>query len=160
MKKVLPVLVLTSFLTVLMAPMAVLAAECGNCVTPPTNAAGGCTCGANVLTQESGLYCYNGTVYSSQSACIAAAGGSTTGATGDYQFLLDIADRVKTVITIVAGSIAAVMVVVAGFLFLTAAGNQNTIGTARKMLIWALVGLAIVLLAQALVALVRYLVGA
>ena len=47
----------------------------------------------------------------------------------------------------VAISICAIIIVYAGFLFITSAGNQQKVQTAQKALTWALIGLAVVLIA-------------
>ena len=44
--------------------------------------------------------------------------------------------------------IAVIMILVAAFQFLTAAGNEEKVSTARKSLIWGLVGIAVALFAR------------
>jgi len=61
---------------------------------------------------------------------------------------------VKTVINIlsvVVGAVAVIMVIMAGFRYITSAGDSNKIASAKNTLIYALVGLAIVMLAQLIV---------
>lgn len=45
-------------------------------------------------------------------------------------------------------AIAIIMILVAAFQFLTAAGNEEKVATARKSLIWGLVGIAVALFAR------------
>ncbi len=45
-------------------------------------------------------------------------------------------------------AIAIIMILVAAFQFLTAAGNEEKVSTARKSLIWGLVGIAVALFAR------------
>lgn len=45
--------------------------------------------------------------------------------------------------------ICPIIIVYAGFLYITAAGNPQKIETAQKTLVWALIGLAVVLVASA-----------
>jgi len=58
-----------------------------------------------------------------------------------------IADAVGTLIA----SLGAAMIVVAGILYLTSAGSPERIGTAKKALIYAIVGIAIGLAAKEIV---------
>lgn len=55
--------------------------------------------------------------------------------------------------------IAAIMLVVSGFFFITAAGSAEKVGTARTMLINALIGVAVALAAKGLVMVVRSILG-
>ena len=55
-------------------------------------------------------------------------------------------------------AIAVLMLIIAGFTWMTSGGNEEKITTARKMLIWALVGIAIALLSRGLVTLIQTLV--
>lgn len=55
--------------------------------------------------------------------------------------------------------LSALMILIAGFLYMTGGGNPEKIKTAHKMLIWALVGIGIVLLANAAGAIIRGILG-
>ena len=56
--------------------------------------------------------------------------------------------------------VAVIMIVASGFLFITAAGDAEKVKKARNLLIYALVGVAVALLANGLIALVRMVIGA
>lgn len=67
---------------------------------------------------------------------------------------LEISNVVKVVLnilSIVAGVAAVIMVVVAGLRYTLSAGDANSISAAKKTLVYALVGLAIVALSQFIV---------
>jgi len=49
--------------------------------------------------------------------------------------------------------IAPLMIIIAGFYFVTAAGNPDQINTAKKIILWALIGLLIVLCAKGIIGL-------
>ncbi len=51
--------------------------------------------------------------------------------------------------------ISMILVVYAGFLYITSAGNEDKIKTAQKTLTWALIGFAIVLIARGVPALIQ-----
>ena len=72
-------------------------------------------------------------------------------------FALGTADLESTVIQIVQwvlgllGLIAVIMIIYGGFIWLTAGGNEDKIGSAKRIISAAVVGLIIVLLAWAIV---------
>ncbi len=59
-----------------------------------------------------------------------------------------------SIISIVAGVIAVIILIVAGIRFATSQGNAQTVSTVRSTVIYAIVGLVVAVLAQALVQLV------
>ena len=56
-------------------------------------------------------------------------------------------------------AVAALFLIIAGFMFVTAAGNPETVTKARGMLINALIGVAVALGARGLVAVVSSILG-
>lgn len=56
-------------------------------------------------------------------------------------------------------SVAAIMYVVAGYRFITAAGDPEKIITAKKMVLWVSIGLAIVAASKGIVSLIGLLLG-
>jgi hypothetical protein len=76
------------------------------------------------------------------SGCSTAAGSSSVST---------IMSTVINILSIVVGFAAVVMIVVAGLRFITAGGDSNGIAAARSSIIYALVGLIIVAIAQVLV---------
>ena len=60
-----------------------------------------------------------------------------------------ITDSVKY-LTIFIGMIAVIMMIYAGFLFVTSAGDANRIATAKKAILYAIIGVAIIAVAQIL----------
>jgi len=74
----------------------------------------------------------------------------TTGSTS----VASIAKGVVSFISVLAGIIAVIMIIVAGLRFITANGDSNGISRARTALFYAAIGLAVAALAQVLVLLV------
>jgi len=56
---------------------------------------------------------------------------------------------------ILAFPITAILIVYAGFLYITSAGNDEKVKTAQKALIWAIVGFAVVLVARSVPAIIE-----
>ncbi len=54
---------------------------------------------------------------------------------------------------------AAIMIVIAGFYFVTASGDPERVATARNFVLWALIGVLVAFLSRGMVALVRRIVG-
>ena len=52
------------------------------------------------------------------------------------------------ILTFVVGAIAVIMMIYAGFLFVTSAGDANKIATAKKAVLYAVIGVAIIAIAQ------------
>lgn len=70
--------------------------------------------------------------------------------------LCHIASEIGTVIA----SLGAIMIIVAGFFYLTSAGSPERIGVAKKALIYAIAGIAIGLAATIIVNVVKDVIGA
>lgn len=63
-------------------------------------------------------------------------------------------ERIQTIInilTIIIGIVAVILIIINGLRFITAGGDSNAISAARNGLLYAIVGLIIVALAQAIV---------
>lgn len=60
----------------------------------------------------------------------------------------------------VVGAVATLMFLIAGIVFLVSAGNPNSIQRARKIALYAAIGLAISLLGSGLITFIQYLIGA
>lgn len=71
---------------------------------------------------------------------------------GELEELIDTV--IDWVFTIVMG-LAILFIILAAFFYITAAGNPETIGKGKTMLIYALVGIAVALLARGLPLLIR-----
>ena len=67
------------------------------------------------------------------------------GETSDVSTLLS---NIVNFLIWLAFPIAAILIVYAGFLYITSAGNEEKVKTAQKALIWALVGFGVVLIAS------------
>lgn len=55
--------------------------------------------------------------------------------------------------------IAPIILIIAGFMYVTSAGDPNRVGTAKKMILYAVIGLAVILLAKGLVAVLKSIIG-
>jgi len=57
-------------------------------------------------------------------------------------------------------AVAVVFIIIAGWTFLTAGGNPDSVTKARQMLIYALIGIAVAVLAKSMPAIIKVLLGA
>ncbi|MDO8474187.1 MAG: pilin [bacterium] len=71
----------------------------------------------------------------------------------------DVVDRILNILFFIAIAVAPVMIIVAGFKFLTGGGNPETLQGARQMLIWTAVGFGIILLSKGIVMILRSIIG-
>lgn len=70
--------------------------------------------------------------------------------------LLKIADGVGTLVA----SLAVIMLIVSGIMFLLSSGSPERIGTAKKALTYAIIGIVIGLAAKSIVQIIQNLIGA
>jgi|SRR5581483_10858720 len=83
-------------------------------------------------------------------AGIGLAGGSCTG-NGSADRANTLATTLINVFSVVVGVIAVVMIIIAGAKFITSNGDTSKVASAKTSIIYAIVGLIIVVLAQTIV---------
>lgn len=81
-------------------------------------------------------------------ASCTAAPGSTT---ANVSSLNGIIKTIVNVFSIIVGVIAVIMIIVGGFKYITSGGDSGKVGSAKNTIIFAIVGLIIVALAQFIV---------
>jgi len=164
MKKVLSVLILTSFLAVLAVPALVSAID--NCPYRSCNGVNpiGCRCGSAVTT-DSHKWCTTEMAFNNYDNCYAAMGGGsgngyqeaptviTTG--GD---LVNLINKVGNWIFTILLAVAGIMLIMAGFFWITAGGNPENVKKASDMLRNSLIGVAVAVGAKGLVLLIENIV--
>jgi hypothetical protein len=79
-----------------------------------------------------------------------------SGSGGD---LAKLADKLANALIIIAIPIAVIMIIVAGIMYLTSGGDKGRVSTANRMLLWTLVGLAIIFIGKGFVYLVQDIIG-
>jgi hypothetical protein len=83
--------------------------------------------------------------------CAGIATASGTGCNGSNTTLNKVVAAGVNILSVAIGITAVVMIMVAGFKYITAGGDAGSIGSAKNTIIYAIVGLVIVALAQAIV---------
>ena len=73
--------------------------------------------------------------------------GSGTGQTD----ISNLASRITNLFSLIVGIAAVIMVVYSGFRYITSGGDSNRVGSAKNSLIYAIIGLVIVAMAQFIV---------
>lgn len=73
---------------------------------------------------------------------------ATKGSESHFQKVLA---SIINIFSLVVGVVAVIMVIFAGFKYITSGGNQESVKTAKQALIYAIIGLVIVALAQIIV---------
>lgn len=74
----------------------------------------------------------------------------------DFQELVD---KIIDFIFFVAIAIAPIMLIIAGFIFLTAGGNPQKISQAKSLILYTVIGFVVVLLAKGLIAILESVLG-
>ena len=68
--------------------------------------------------------------------------------------------KIITGVAGLVGAISVIMITVAGIMYLLSAGSPEKMGTAKKALFYAIIGLAIAISASAIVAVIKEIIGA
>ena len=68
---------------------------------------------------------------------------------------IEIINRITNYLMWIAIVSAPMMIIVAAFTFLTSGGNERKVATAKKMLMWAIIGIALVVVSKGVVSLIR-----
>ena len=98
-------------------------------------------------------------VSSRDAACQGVSlGGSSCDTVNSGESLVATIVKVIKLLTYVAGIVAVVMIIVGGFKYMTSGGDSNKVASAKSTLIWALIGLIVVALAQFIINFVMKLV--
>jgi hypothetical protein len=83
--------------------------------------------------------------------CAGIATASGTGCNGSNTTLNNVVANGVNILSVVIGITAVVMIMVAGFKYVTAGGDSSQLGSAKNTLIYAIIGLVIVGLSQSIV---------
>jgi hypothetical protein len=63
----------------------------------------------------------------------------------------DIAKKIINILSVLVGAVAVIMIIFGGFRYVTSAGNDSNVSAAKNTILYAIVGLIIVALAQVVV---------
>lgn len=106
----------------------------------PISASAACTSIGNQVSKGAEGAASGGT----SSTCDTASGVDETGVTSA-------AHKIVNLFSIIVGIIAVVMIIYGGFRYITSGGDSGRVGSAKNTLIYAIIGLIIVALAQIIV---------
>lgn len=94
---------------------------------------------------------YVGAIDSSKQAICRGAGLAGSGCGSSGGGLNRVVNGVLTILSIIVGVAAVIMIIISGFKYITSGGDAGKVSSAKTSLIYALVGLVVVALAQVLV---------
>jgi len=77
----------------------------------------------------------------------------------EYETFGELIDAIIKFIFYIAVVIAPLMAIIGAFYILTAGGDPKKIGTGKNIIIYTLIGLAIIMLARGLIAMIESLIG-
>ena len=70
--------------------------------------------------------------------------------------VIDVIEKVIDILSLVVGIGSVLMITISGFRFVVSGGEANTVKSARSGIVYALIGIVVVVLAQAIVAFVLH----
>jgi len=76
------------------------------------------------------------------------SGNSNGGCTASGSNLNDLLKKIIDIFSVIVGAVAVIMIIIGGFRYVISSGNDQAVGGAKNTIIFALVGLVIVALAQ------------
>jgi hypothetical protein len=85
-----------------------------------------------------------------------AGGGCTTLSTTAESKVNSIIALIINIFSVIVGIIAVIMIIIGGFRYITSGGNDQNVASAKNTILYAIIGLVIVALAQLIV---RYVLG-
>ena len=99
--------------------------------------------------------------FASVALAVDAPGGGTVESSGieDMDDVVELIEAIAGWFQVIVLALAVFMIIWSGFTWMTAGGDDEKLGEARQRLIYALVGIAVVVVAYGLVALMTTLVG-
>jgi len=77
----------------------------------------------------------------------------------EYETFGELIDAIIKFIFYIAVVVTPLMIIIGAFYILTAGGDPKKIGTGKNIIIYTLIGLAIILLARGLIAMIESLIG-
>ncbi len=90
-------------------------------------------------------------------ACVAvggtldAAGNCVSSDPNDKKTVTDVIKTVIEILSFIVGALAIIMIIVGGIRYVTSGGDANSISAAKNTILYAIVGLVIAVLAEAMV---------
>jgi len=77
----------------------------------------------------------------------------------EYETFGELIDAIIQFIFYIAVVVAPLMVIIGAFYLLTAGGDPKKIGTGKNIIVYTMIGLAIVMLARGLIAMIESIIG-
>lgn len=85
------------------------------------------------------------------SARVGAGLGEADAVSGDASDIDSVITTVVEVLSVIVGVLAVIMIIISGFKYVTSGGDAQKVASAKSTLIYAIIGIVIVVLAQVIV---------
>lgn len=85
------------------------------------------------------------------SARVGAGLGDADAVSGDASDIDSVITTVVEVLSVIVGVLAVIMIIISGFKYVTSGGDAQKVASAKSTLIYAIIGIVIVVLAQVIV---------
>jgi hypothetical protein len=97
------------------------------------------------------LNCVNPPTEKERLECGACLGDPNCDPGNPDKTIQDTIRNIVNVISILAGAVAVVMIIIGGFRYITSGGNAETVRNARNTILYAVIGLVVIAFAQVIV---------
>lgn len=102
-------------------------------------------------TQINGALCLGSNINVDANSSLPANDNSCKNLDQGNTSFTSILKKIINILSLLVGAIAVIMIIVGGFRYVTSAGSDSATGAAKKTILYAIVGLVIVALAQVIV---------
>jgi hypothetical protein len=107
---------------------------------------------AYALSKDDSLGFFSSSTAATSSACGALKElGSTADCSNGGVTIKGVLKTITNIISLIAGGIVVIMILLSGIKFMTSGGDPSKVSSAKNSLIYALIGLAVVALTQAII---------
>jgi hypothetical protein len=107
----------------------------------------GVKCGSNFNLDANATGCFT-----TKASCVSAGNSEADCAKFDAGGNLnDLVTKIVNILSVIVGIVAVIMIIIGGFKYITSGGDSNRVASAKNTIIYAIVGLIIVALAQVIV---------
>lgn len=84
-------------------------------------------------------------------ACINKGGATSSGCSATTTSLKDVVKKIIDIFSYVIGAVSVIMIIYGGFRYITSGGESGAVGSAKNTILYAVIGLIIVIFAQVIV---------
>lgn len=70
--------------------------------------------------------------------------------------LEEFVQQITQILTVIAGTVAVLLIVFGGFIFMTSGGNEEKVQKGKSLITWGIIGFIVILLANAIWSMIQF----